>query len=686
MMVRRLWSVFAIATIAMLAMLMLIVGDASAQGVEYDFTNLNDITVTAPYPTYGQYYISNGYFVIHKTNSNLYSVSLDFPKQYDNNDVHLTLLFDISDYTAGIYQDSLKLQLTNATDSDLRYLVDLDIDHESFKVQAFDASNNQIGNYVWTYAPVSLHSGTHRVELIKNSTGLYGVLDGTILTHTSGAEMWRIPNIGQYIPRIYLNLETTDASVVVRYDYFTVNTLHYDNVVGFAQSSYSVAEGGLVNLTVTRGSPSPSNVSVNYTTIQGTATADTDFISTSGVLSFAPGEVSKNITIGALSDSVYDPGETFTVVLSSPVNCVLGANASTNVAIIDSLAANGFRLVVSDMAPSVWADVTATLIADYDYGYDEIIWTTDEVGTPYVYQLIGGKWYLVDEYGGQIEWTRDGAHNFTASFTTIGEHVIKCYVNDHDVLVAELSQTVSVGMKPGSSLLHVRCYDPVEKTILPGVSVTVQDLQAGTSATQTFDGTEITFPVTMYHTARVTATLTGYLTWTQNVSIELENQTLWIDMYRSSIPGDGVMVNFKIIAAGSHNVIPGAVVTIPSTGQSAVTNEYGVASIQLVNGQTYYAKCSRQGYWSVGVNFTAEVNLVVPVVLYPGGGPSAEPDPGTIGPTIPPSGPLTPGQEDAIISETKGDILRFMRGFVSLCLMAALIGVIQLMTPRKGRR
>ena len=79
-----------------------------------------------------------------------------------------------------------------------------------------------------------------------------------------------------------------------------------------------VAEGDEAVFTVTLTPPDEQVVTVNYTTVDGTAIADEDYTATSGTLRFAPGDTSKTIRVPVLEDATAEPVETFTVVLSNP--------------------------------------------------------------------------------------------------------------------------------------------------------------------------------------------------------------------------------------------------------------------------------------------------------------------------------------------------------------------------------
>jgi hypothetical protein len=74
---------------------------------------------------------------------------------------------------------------------------------------------------------------------------------------------------------------------------------------------------------VTLSAPSSSQVLVNYATADGTAKAGTDYTAESGVLTFAPNVTSEAVTVPVLGTTAFQPSETFTVNLTSPVNATL---------------------------------------------------------------------------------------------------------------------------------------------------------------------------------------------------------------------------------------------------------------------------------------------------------------------------------------------------------------------------
>ncbi len=92
----------------------------------------------------------------------------------------------------------------------------------------------------------------------------------------------------------------------------------------------TVTEGnvGTVNatFTVTLSAASANTVTVDYATADGTATQPADYQSTSGTLTFNPGDLAKTITVLVNGDTLDEPGETFFVNLSSVTNGALVDN------------------------------------------------------------------------------------------------------------------------------------------------------------------------------------------------------------------------------------------------------------------------------------------------------------------------------------------------------------------------
>lgn len=77
------------------------------------------------------------------------------------------------------------------------------------------------------------------------------------------------------------------------------------------------------NFTVTLSPSSTATVTVSYTTVPGSATRGVDYTSTTGLLTFLPGETSQPIAVPVAGDVAAEPDETFFVTLQSPSNATL---------------------------------------------------------------------------------------------------------------------------------------------------------------------------------------------------------------------------------------------------------------------------------------------------------------------------------------------------------------------------
>ena len=76
--------------------------------------------------------------------------------------------------------------------------------------------------------------------------------------------------------------------------------------------------------TVTLTPATATNVTVDYATANGTATALSDYVATNGTLTFFAGDVTKTITVRVNGDTSFEPNETFFVNLTAPTNAEVG--------------------------------------------------------------------------------------------------------------------------------------------------------------------------------------------------------------------------------------------------------------------------------------------------------------------------------------------------------------------------
>lgn len=96
----------------------------------------------------------------------------------------------------------------------------------------------------------------------------------------------------------------------------------------FAVNDAVVLEGGSLVFVVTKTGAASSSFSVNYATSNGTATSGSDYTTTSGTLTFEPGQVSKQISVPTAFASSLEATETLNFTLSSPTGSATITDAS----------------------------------------------------------------------------------------------------------------------------------------------------------------------------------------------------------------------------------------------------------------------------------------------------------------------------------------------------------------------
>jgi len=117
-------------------------------------------------------------------------------------------------------------------------------------------------------------------------------------------------------------------------------TILDDDTSAISIGNASVTEGNAgttaMTFTVSLSTSNSRTVTVDYTTTTpGTAVAGSDYTTATGTVTFAPGEMSKPLTVTVLGDTIDENDETFTVGLSNPTNAVLGNPATGTGTIFD---------------------------------------------------------------------------------------------------------------------------------------------------------------------------------------------------------------------------------------------------------------------------------------------------------------------------------------------------------------
>ena len=127
----------------------------------------------------------------------------------------------------------------------------------------------------------------------------------------------------------FVNVTGVTNAVVV--DGQGVGTISNDDPLpSLAIDDVTVVEGnsGTTNavFTVTLNAASGQTVTVNYATADGTATQPADYTSTSGTLTFTPGQTARTITVPVIGETIPEANETFFVNLSAATNATISDN------------------------------------------------------------------------------------------------------------------------------------------------------------------------------------------------------------------------------------------------------------------------------------------------------------------------------------------------------------------------
>ena len=88
-------------------------------------------------------------------------------------------------------------------------------------------------------------------------------------------------------------------------------------------------DAGVMVFTVSLNAPSALQVTVDYATSDGSATAGEDYNAAEGSLSFMPGDVERSISVMLTEDTKYEGDETFALTLDNPENAGLESAAAT---------------------------------------------------------------------------------------------------------------------------------------------------------------------------------------------------------------------------------------------------------------------------------------------------------------------------------------------------------------------
>jgi hypothetical protein len=151
-------------------------------------------------------------------------------------------------------------------------------------------------------------------------------------------------------------------------------------------SDVTVTEGNsgtrTANFLVSLSAPYSQEVTVNFATADGTATAGSDYQAVMDTLTFAPGETSKTITVLVNGDRLAEPNETFFVNLSGAANATIADSQGVGTIVDDEprISINNVSQVEGNSGTTVFR-FTVALSAIYDQDVTVFFQTFDGTAT-----------------------------------------------------------------------------------------------------------------------------------------------------------------------------------------------------------------------------------------------------------------------------------------------------------------
>ena len=188
---------------------------------------------------------------------------------------------------------------------------------------------------------------------------------GVDFSYTPGTMNWAVGDVGFDLAFVHVIADTLDEGDE------TVRLQLTNPSLGFAIGNPATVtmtiedddEGGSIQFTdviwtafegeqntasvlVSRTDGAASGVTVQYTTLDGTAIAGQDYVAQSGTIAFAAGQTEAVITVELIDDVTPESNESFTLDLSNPAGGAdLGTQTSAIVVIVDK---SGDDLIFSD--------------------------------------------------------------------------------------------------------------------------------------------------------------------------------------------------------------------------------------------------------------------------------------------------------------------------------------------------
>ena len=150
--------------------------------------------------------------------------------------------------------------------------------------------------------------------------------------------------------------------------------------------SFTEGDAGskFVFFTVTSSASSNLTVSVDFATADNTASSPSDYLAATGSITFVPGQVIRTIFVTINSDVSFEPDESFTITLSSPVNATLNDSQGAGTILNDDAEGGFIRFSQSNFSVNEAAgQLTVTVTRSNDTSRSATVdYATGETGAP----------------------------------------------------------------------------------------------------------------------------------------------------------------------------------------------------------------------------------------------------------------------------------------------------------------
>lgn len=181
---------------------------------------------------------------------------------------------------------------------------------------------------------ITISGLTSPIAQVQVSNSAWATVFSQVYTNAPGTIT--IPSLpaGPYFVKV--SLYNANWSGICTKEQYNVTVTGGSQVPSLSVEDISVNEnGGTVNPKICLSAPATQQVTVNYTTVNGSATAGSDYVAKSGTAIFPVGVTCVEIPISITEDQSPEVTETFTLSISQPVNATI-LKANGTISIIDN--------------------------------------------------------------------------------------------------------------------------------------------------------------------------------------------------------------------------------------------------------------------------------------------------------------------------------------------------------------